>query len=173
MLMTKRKPATVGEILVEEFMQPMGLTQGALADKEVKRGEVSDGYRKVADENDLLRSKVEAFPRELASLNAKMERLAKENGLLHYNLGVIYTEKELYDEAIVEFEKALEVRPDDAYAHYNLGIIYSQYEINERKAVEHFQKYLKVAPNDKDADLARRYVFTREAYESDTQKIQS
>ena len=32
MLTTKRKPATVGEILVEEFMEPMGLTQGALAD---------------------------------------------------------------------------------------------------------------------------------------------
>ena len=32
MLMTKRKPATVGEILVEEFMQPLGLTQAALAD---------------------------------------------------------------------------------------------------------------------------------------------
>ncbi len=31
MLKTKRKPATVGEILVEEFMQPMGLTQTALA----------------------------------------------------------------------------------------------------------------------------------------------
>ena len=31
MLMTKRKPATVGEILMQEFMQPMGLTQGALA----------------------------------------------------------------------------------------------------------------------------------------------
>ena len=30
--MTKRKPATVGEILVEEFMRPMGLTQGALAE---------------------------------------------------------------------------------------------------------------------------------------------
>jgi antitoxin HigA-1 len=29
--MTKRKPATVGEILMQEFMQPMGLTQGALA----------------------------------------------------------------------------------------------------------------------------------------------
>jgi hypothetical protein len=26
MLLTKRKPATVGEILVEEFMEPMGLT---------------------------------------------------------------------------------------------------------------------------------------------------
>jgi len=32
MLMTKRKPASVGEILSEEFMEPMGLTQGALAE---------------------------------------------------------------------------------------------------------------------------------------------
>src|SRR3954462_4224445 len=31
MLTTKRKPASVGEILVEEFMEPRGLTQGALA----------------------------------------------------------------------------------------------------------------------------------------------
>ena len=32
MLMTKRKPATVGEILVEEFLQPMHLTQIVLAE---------------------------------------------------------------------------------------------------------------------------------------------
>jgi addiction module HigA family antidote len=32
MLMTKRQPASVGEILLEEFLQPMNLTQGALAD---------------------------------------------------------------------------------------------------------------------------------------------
>jgi addiction module HigA family antidote len=32
MLMTKRKPASVGEILVEEFMVPMNLTQGQLAE---------------------------------------------------------------------------------------------------------------------------------------------
>ena len=32
MLTTKHKPATVGEILREEFMTPLGLTQGALAD---------------------------------------------------------------------------------------------------------------------------------------------
>jgi len=31
MLTTKRKPATVGEISVQEFMEPIGLTQGALA----------------------------------------------------------------------------------------------------------------------------------------------
>ena len=32
MLMTKRKPVTVGEILTEEFMEPLGLTQGELAE---------------------------------------------------------------------------------------------------------------------------------------------
>jgi antitoxin HigA-1 len=32
MLMTKRKPMAVGEILKEEFMEPLGLTQGALAE---------------------------------------------------------------------------------------------------------------------------------------------
>jgi len=31
MMTTKRKPGTVGEILIEEFLQPMGLTQAALA----------------------------------------------------------------------------------------------------------------------------------------------
>jgi antitoxin HigA-1 len=31
MPITKRKPVSVGEILIQEFMEPMGLTQGALA----------------------------------------------------------------------------------------------------------------------------------------------
>ena len=31
MLMTKRKPVGVGEILIEEFMKPMNLPQAALA----------------------------------------------------------------------------------------------------------------------------------------------
>jgi addiction module HigA family antidote len=32
MLMTAREPATVGEILVEEFLAPLGLTQSAVAE---------------------------------------------------------------------------------------------------------------------------------------------
>jgi addiction module HigA family antidote len=32
MLITKRRPASVGDILLEEFMAPMGLTQSALAE---------------------------------------------------------------------------------------------------------------------------------------------
>jgi antitoxin HigA-1 len=32
MLLTKRKPVSVGQILIQEFMEPMGLTQAALAE---------------------------------------------------------------------------------------------------------------------------------------------
>ena len=32
MLATKRRPVSVGEILIEEFMRPLGLTQAALAE---------------------------------------------------------------------------------------------------------------------------------------------
>ncbi len=32
MVNTKRKPVSVGEMLIEEFLAPMGLTQGALAE---------------------------------------------------------------------------------------------------------------------------------------------
>ena len=32
MLTTKRRPSSVGEILTAEFLEPMGLTQGALAE---------------------------------------------------------------------------------------------------------------------------------------------
>lgn len=32
MLMTQRKPATIGEILTDEFMHPLGLTQVTLAE---------------------------------------------------------------------------------------------------------------------------------------------
>ena len=43
MLMTKRKPASVGEILVQEFMEPMGLTQAVLAEAMgVQRKHVND-----------------------------------------------------------------------------------------------------------------------------------
>ena len=46
MLATKRKPASVGEILVEEFMEPMGLTQGALAEAMgVQRKHVNELYK--------------------------------------------------------------------------------------------------------------------------------
>ena len=60
--MTKRKPATVGEILTEEFMRPLGLTQGALAEAMgVQRkhvNELCNGRRNVTAPSALILARV-------------------------------------------------------------------------------------------------------------------
>jgi len=60
--MTKRKPATIGAILVEEFMQPLGLTQVALAKAMgVQRkhvNELCNGRRKVTAATALILARV-------------------------------------------------------------------------------------------------------------------
>ena len=59
MLMTKRKPATVGEILTEEFMEPLGLTQGALAEAMgVQRKHVNELWRNVTAATALILARV-------------------------------------------------------------------------------------------------------------------
>jgi antitoxin HigA-1 len=62
MLTTKRKPAGAGEMLVEEFMEPLGLTQGALAEamgvprKHVN--ELCNGRRKVTAPTEFILARV-------------------------------------------------------------------------------------------------------------------
>ena len=61
MLTTKRKPAGIGEILVEELMQPLGLTQGALAAMGVQRkhvNELCNGKRAVTAPTALILARV-------------------------------------------------------------------------------------------------------------------
>jgi addiction module HigA family antidote len=62
MLTTKRKPASAGEILLEEFMKPHGLTQGALAEAMgVQRkhvNEVCNGRRAVTAATALILARV-------------------------------------------------------------------------------------------------------------------
>jgi addiction module HigA family antidote len=62
MLTTKRKPATVGEILTEEFMQPLGLTQGALAEamgvQRKHANELCNGRRNVTAATALILARV-------------------------------------------------------------------------------------------------------------------
>lgn len=62
MLTTKRQPVPVAQILVEEFMEPLGLTQGALADAMgVQRkhvNELCNGRRKVTAATALILARV-------------------------------------------------------------------------------------------------------------------
>lgn len=63
-----------------------------------------------------------------------------------------------YDEAIAEYEKALEFDENYAYAHYNLGVLYDSYKKQPEKAIAHYEKYLKLMPDEKDAAKVKEWL---------------
>ena len=116
--------------------------------------------------NKFLKEKVEVYPRKLAQVALLKDRLLKENGVLHYNLGVFHIQRQEYSEAIVEFDKVLELTPNDPATHYNLGIVYADYLNDRTKAIKHFKRYLLGTPkDDKDAERAKKYLLIWEKWE--------
>lgn len=63
------------------------------------------------------------------------------------NLGIILDDMERYGEAIVEFEKALELNPKNENAYYNLGIAY-KHAGQPTKALESWRKASVINPSE-------------------------
>ena len=122
-------------------------------------------YKKDLDDalakNRELEKKAQELPPRFAELARENKVLIKETALMHYNLGVFYTKNKEYARAVAEFEKAIELNPDDPYAHYNVGYIYAEYLVDRPKAIENFRKFLGlVKTDDKDVDWVKKYLLT-------------
>ncbi len=139
------------------------------AEIEIYRRQVND-FKKRYDEalakNRELEKKAAMAPERLAELARENKVLVKETALMHYNLGVFYTQNKEYSRAIAEFEKAVELNPDDAYAYYNLGYIYAEYVVDRNRAIGNFRKFLKLTKSeDKDVDWVKKYILTWQTWE--------
>ena len=129
-------------------------------------GDSKEQYNKALAKNKVLEKKVEQMPKRFAELARENKVLIKETALMHYNLGVFYTQNKEYSRAIAEYEKTLELNPDDAYAHYNLGYVYAEYMVDRPKAIEHFRQFLRLSKSeDKDVDWVRKYILTWQTWE--------
>ncbi len=60
---------------------------------------------------------------------------------MHFDLAVVYRRQRKTDEAISEYQVAVQKNPRLAKAYYDLGIMYSQ-ERRNAEARDAFQKYL-------------------------------
>ena len=82
MITSKRRPASVGEILVEEFMGPLGLTQGALAEAMgVQRkhvNELCNGRRAVTAPTALILARASGVSLSNGMLRRLSSRAARE-----------------------------------------------------------------------------------------------
>ncbi len=110
-----------------------------------------------------------AAPSKAASNNTPDDGMVAE---AHFDLGLMYHERvfESLDNAIAEYEKAVEAKPDYAEAHYHLGLSYhtkGKLETDDktlyRKAVAQYKLYLKYAPNGELAEKAKQNIRAVEA----------
>ena len=63
----------------------------------------------------------------------------------HYNLGLAYARNDMLDEAIAEYKKAIEIKPDSAFAHYNLGFVYNKKGLVD-KAIRKYKDAIEINP---------------------------
>lgn len=128
--------------------------------------EAKSRYEEARQKNRALEKKVEEAPKGVAELARENKILIKRTAAMHYNLGVFYTQHKEFSRAIAEFEKAVELNPEDSASYFNLGYIYAEHLQNRPKAVEAFRKYLKLAKrDDKDMDWVKRYILTWQTWE--------
>jgi chromosome segregation ATPase len=142
----------------------------AYAQAESYRRQLNDfkkRYEQALAKNRSLEKKIAQLPSRFAELARENKILVKETALMHYNLGVFYTQGKEYSRAIAEFEKAIELNPDDPYAYYNLGYIYAEYVVDRSKAIDNFSQFLRRAKReDKDVDWVKKYILTWQTWES-------
>ncbi|MBI4430420.1 MAG: tetratricopeptide repeat protein [Candidatus Omnitrophica bacterium] len=129
-------------------------------------------YEKLKEEHSQLVEESKKLAKDLKKAPSKFSKLAKENKTLvketaatHYNLGVFYAEQKEYRKAMKEFLRASEIDPEDSKAHYNIGYIYAKEFEDHDKAIEHFRKYLGLAPGDESADWVKNYLSVRESFD--------
>jgi len=126
---------------------------------------LTKNYSEAVRKNKELENRVTQLPGKFAEISRQNQMLIKRTANMHYNMGVFYTQQKEYTRAVAEFEKAVELTPDDAYSHFNLGYIYAEYLVNRPKAIEHFRHYLRnVKKDDKDVDWVKKYIVTWESY---------
>ena len=72
--------------------------------------------------------------------------LPRGSSEVHGNIGSIHADNKRYGMALQEFERAVELNPNDYVAHTNIGIIYKK-SGNFKRAEEKYKKALSINPN--------------------------
>ena len=84
----------------------------------------------------------------------------REKSVMYYNMGCMYKAAGEYENAEKQFLKALEKAPSDPDIHYNLGVLYDDDLDDSRKARHHYERFLELSPDDKDAARVREWLLS-------------
>ncbi len=122
-------------------------------------------YSEEVSNNASLRRQVTQLPVPVTGMAREHQRLLRELADTHYNMGILFTKRKEFGQALKEFQKVIELRPDDPEAHYNVGVIYAEHIPDRERAMAFFRKYLAINPRGRNANWAKKYVATWQAWE--------
>jgi len=72
-----------------------------------------------------------------------------------FDLGNVYYDLGRYEDAIVQYKKALHLNPKLAWAYHNLAIVYDYHLANQKEARFYYQQYLNLKPPSEEAKKIR------------------
>jgi tetratricopeptide (TPR) repeat protein len=76
-----------------------------------------------------------------------------KDAVAYNHLGILQRHKGLFQEALVQYQRAIEIDSDYARAHLNLGILFDLYLQDLEKALQQYRKYLDLT-NEENAQVA-------------------
>ena len=141
-----------------KYVQQLNMLKGTatqLKDQNVSLVQTNRGLNQTVDET----------PGRVKDLAKQNDKLIKETCAMHYNMGVLFTENEKFEQAANEFERALEIDPNDEKSHYNLGYLYAEQFDKPEDASKHFKRFLELAPSSKQAEAVKSYLLIRHTYQ--------
>jgi tetratricopeptide (TPR) repeat protein len=117
----------------------------------------------LVDELDITREKMSCEKKQQAATAGSGSELEKElpDGKVfreHYNRGLKCDDMGEYEQALEEYQKALEILPEDPDLHYNMAIVYDDHMDDKQKAVFHYQRYLELNPGAADRAKVRTWL---------------
>jgi serine/threonine protein kinase/Flp pilus assembly protein TadD len=92
-------------------------------------------------------SAIERNPEKSLRILKELEEKYPKEKQAHYELGAFYVDRRMFDQAIQEFNKALELDPSFGSALNDLAYTYTDMG-NFDKALEYFQKYASLLPGE-------------------------
>jgi Flp pilus assembly protein TadD len=120
------------------------LVSQELVEKERRRKEMEGAIKDVAD-----KIKQRDYDGAIALLKANLEKNPKDASALYY-MGMCYSRKQMYPEAIEALTQVTQLNPDFPPAHFELAVCYQQHNDLDL-ALESYQRTLDLDPNNSDA----------------------
>lgn len=98
----------------------------------------------------------------LDTVNQEKAKLTRDEAKVHYNMGNTYFNQGNYQKAFDEYNRSLELSPEDANAHYNLAFVSGDFLNDPVSALHHYKQYLFLNPGAEDAEMVRQKIVESE-----------